>query len=294
MVTINSITVTDAQITDLLTRMRRWALATIDWAQFDKFEFQGFNPETTVAAFISCSKKMNLADGVLENDIITVVGIGIMKGNITGKNKKRMSEEGIKAYDELAARYGISSSPGGKSASTITIPRTVAAYAGLAVRMVTKMGPKKYPGKSFNSTTLPAFMQITCFPSIVPSTLPPKITEFLLIGNLCYSMDLTITVKGIVDVIEIGNLIDEQRKFVDLAHSSSIPSLKSRQGLVTELKLDTHYKMILEAVQQYMLFKTEYKPPTLPEFTAGMQSVFLTTESSPAPVPILAPPIIEE
>jgi hypothetical protein len=293
MVTINSITVTDTQINDLVTKLRRWALAAIDWTQFDKYEFQGFNPETTVASFISLSKKMNLADGILEKDIITLVGIGIMKGNVTVRNKKRMSEEGIKAFDELVARYGIEHSAKEKSATTITIPRTVAAYAGLAVRMVDKMGPKKYPGKSFRSTELPAFMQITCFPSIIPSNLPPKISEFLLIGNLCYSMDLTITVKNISDVKEIEKLIDEQRKFVDLAYASSIPTLKSRQGLVTELKLDTFYKQITEAVNYYKLFKTDYVLPSLPEFTAGVQSVFLTP-AGPSPAAPPAAPIIDE
>jgi len=293
MVTINSIEVTDGQITDLITKLRRWALATIDWAQFDKFEFQGFNPETTVASFISCAKKMNLADGVLEKDIITLVGIGIMKGNVTGKNKKRMSEEGQKAFDDLVARYGIETSAKEKSATTITIPRTVAAYAGLAVRMVSKMGPKRYPGKSFRSSDLPPFMQITCFPSIVPSNLPPKIIDFLLIANLCYSMDLTITVKGLKDVKEITSLIDEQRRYVDLAHASSIPTLRSRQGLVTEMKLDTYYKQIAEVVNYYVLFKPEYVMPSLPEFTTAIQAVFLTpTEPAPAPVPVSS--VIEE
>jgi len=300
MVTVNQISVTDAEITSLITTLRRWAINTIDWNQFDKYEFQGFNPETTVASFISCSKKMALAPGILEKDIITLVGIGIMKGNITKKNKKRMSEEGIKAYDELVARYGISTTAKSMSASTITIPRTVAAYAGLAVRMVEKMGPKKYPGKSFASSSLPPFMQISCFPSIVPSSLEPRIKDFLLIGNLCYSLDLTITVQGITDVKAIGNLISEQRKFVDLAHSSSIPSQRSRQGLITELGMDKYYKQIAEVVGHYKLFQTDYVIPSLSEFTSALQAQFLVSEkvglgsqSTTPPAPPTGPVIDE-
>jgi len=293
MVTINSIAVTDNEITELITKLRRWALGSIDWAQFDKYDFQGFNPEMTVASYIACSKKMSLGVDVLEKDIITLVGIGIMKGNITQKNKKRMSDEGIKAYDELVARYGIASSPKGKSSSTITIPRTVAAYAGLAVRMVGKMGPKRYPGKSFRSTELPHFMQITCFPSIVPSTLDSKVKDFLLIGNLCYSMDLTITVKNMKDVKEIESSIDEQRKYVDLAHASTIPSEKSRLGMMTELKVDKYYKQILESVQYYILFKKDYSPPTPLEYSSAIQAIYLPVPAPPV-VPTTTTTVIEE
>lgn len=291
MVTINSIEVTEQDISSLVTKLRRWAINIIDWSQFDKFEFQGFNPETTVASFISASKKMKLADGVLEKDIITLVGIGIMKGNITPKNKKRMSEEGVKAFDELAARYGISSSPKAKSASTITIPRTVAAYAGLAVRMVVKMGPKKYPGKSFNSSFLPSFVQLSCFPSVVPANLPENVKEFLLVCNLCYSMDLTITVQGLKDMKEIEKLIDDQRKFVDLAHASAIPSESSRRGLMFELKVETFYKQLAEVASHYKLFKTDYAIPSLSDFSSAFveQYKLLPSAVPPTVTPPTAP-----
>jgi hypothetical protein len=273
MVVINSIDVTDDQINSLIKKMRNWGMDRIDWSKFDKFEFQGFTPEKTVASLISTKLKMNLVDDAFHDDIITMVGIGIMKGNVTTKSKNRMSPEGKAEFEVLEKRYGIAEKAMGKASTVITIPRMVSAYAGLAVRMVSKLGPKKYPGKSFKSEFLPPPLQLSCFPSVIPKSLNKEIKEFLMIAALGYSMDLTITVKRIEDQNEITKQISEQRRFVDLAHNSSIPVENSRISLTEEIEIAKNYPLLLKTVQQYKLFVPDYKIPTQDQFNSAFTTL---------------------
>jgi hypothetical protein len=281
MTVIDSIDVTSKQVTDLITRMRRWGLDLITWSKFDKFEFQGFNPERTVASIISSAKKMSLTEEAMHDDIITMVGIGIMKGNVTDRSKLRMSDEGQKEYDVLIKRYGIATSARGKSSTTITIPRMLSAYAGLAVRMSTKLEPKKYMNGKMHSHELPSYMQLTCFASVIPRTLGKQAAECLLFANLCYSVDLATVVSNIDDQAKIKSLFPDQLNYVMLAYKSPYPTEKSRIGLVEELNVKNAYKQIVNVSQRYKLFFPEYIIPTAKEFF----DAFSTLTYSPTQTP---------
>jgi hypothetical protein len=257
----------------ILTLINNADIRTLKAEDFDIFQYQGFNPMKIVESLLKVKNKKSMSDAELQEDIMKMVAIGQIKGNITEKNKTKMSDEGQTMLNSLQAKYDIKYG-GGKNqpSSVITFPRITATFPDLAVKLAGILGPRDYPGGPFLTSRLPAPMRVQVFPSIVPKSLESKIKTFFLKASLCYSVDQTHAFPS-TGKKDPKQLISIQAQFVLLSHNSIVPKEEVRTILFKSLSFTTDYNAIVSVLTDYKKYDNEYEIPTLGEFTSAINAL---------------------
>nr|QYF49534.1 MAG: coat protein [Inner Mongolia phenui-like virus 2] len=239
--------------------------------EFDKFRFQGFDPNKIAETLLKIKKEKNVPQDIFERDVVVMVGIAVLKGSVTENNLKRISEEGRQSITDLQKKYGIVHGGGqGQAASVITYPRVAATFPDVAIRMIALVGARDYPGQPMQSVKLPAFMKQQVFASVIPRQMNSAVQTYLLKAVLCYSVDQTIAI-GRVSSPDIPKLLATQGPFVKLAHQSPVAKEEARVELFKSLDWTGVYKMISGVIAKYQSYDKDYTPPSEDAFNEGVK-----------------------
>jgi hypothetical protein len=262
-------TIDRTAIERILTLLSKKDITTLKSEDFDKFQYQGFDPFKIVQSLLEVKNQKNLSDADFENDVITMIAIGLIKGNVNSNNEKKMSDEGQSSLKDLKIRYAIRHGGGkGQPGKVITYPRVMATFPDVAVRMAIKLGPKDFPGGPFNSMRLPIYMRVQIFPAVIPKNLDPIAKEFLLLASLCYGVDQTVALRKL-NVTDVKPIVSSQRSFIELSHRSPVATDESRITLFKELNGPQNYGKISSVLHDYARIFPEYTIPSEAEIRAA-------------------------
>lgn len=239
--------------------------------EFDKFRFQGFDPNKIAETLLKIKKEKNVPQDVFERDVVVMVGVAVLKGSVTENNLRRISDEGRQSIMDLQKKYNIVHGGGqGQAATVITYPRVAATFPDVAIRMISLVGARDYPGQPMQSVGLPTFMKQQVFASVIPRQMSGSVQAFLLKAVLCYSVDQTIAI-GRIDSPDIVKLLATQGPFVKLAHQSPVAKEDARIALFKSLDWSGAYKMIAQVIAKYQVFDKDYSPPSEEAFNEGVK-----------------------
>jgi hypothetical protein len=271
-------TISEGEMESVITLLGKWDMTDFTMSLLDSFEFDGFDPQMVWRQVAFVKKRDGLDDATIKKEVGTLVGIGILKGNISSKNWNNLSDAARQALNYLFKRYGIVMKSDRKKVA-MTIPRFVAAFPYIA-SVISREKPKNFTG-IFGSDRLPGIMKHTAFASLVP--IGTSITPMLLAACTAYSCDQTIVLKNLnittTDKVAVEKIIREQGRFTQLSFNSSAVTSTRRPEFVRDLGLHMHFKAV-ESVCISMDVKQEYMV-TQDQWDA--EFVKMSAKSLPAP-----------
>jgi len=263
-----------SDIDRILSLINKEDIEALKAEDYDQFQFVGFDPQKLLATLLALKARDKISDESFINDIVQMVGVGLIKGNVNDHNMTKMSDEGQINLKKLMKKYSIHG--GGaesKSSDYVTFPRIVATFPHIAVRFTSTLGAKSYRGGPFMSFGLPDPMQVSVFPSVIPSNLEQKVKSFMLTASLCYSMDQSIQISRLTKP-DLKALAAKQSGYIDVSHSSPIPDQDTRKNTFNKLGLPSRYIAILEVVKMYStLVDASIVIPTEDEYKAALAVV---------------------
>jgi len=210
------------------------------------FMYQGFNPEMVHAHFAHIKHKKAISNEHFIADLRSLVIVGVMMGNYNDHNAGKISESGKSSADSLYVKYELHKGAVGVNKKAVTLPRILAAFPVVTIRITLKCSPRNYNGV-FGANALPHAMKTQVFPSVIPHTLNREITTVLLLASACYTTEQTITISNLkTNPVEV---IKDQMKYTEVSFNSSVPSERERQAIFKTLHLQ--HDSIASVVQQY-------------------------------------------
>jgi len=252
--------VTDKEITDFANLIDTTTQDDINPADFIALEYQGFDPLMVRLTLIAISKKHKEQLSQLKSDVMWMIAINIYMGNVQAKSHSRRSLRGRTIVGALVKKYGIKtgSQGAGQVSTMITFPRVSAAFPTLSTRMANKLPVKRYVRAPFHSFTLPGFMTIASFASLIDDEATEDLKMFLLEVVCAYSCDQSIVVAEgksraarqgkrpePLGAIEAHSL---QWPYIEAASNSPVPSGVMRRTLFTEYQLIDMYEIFQPVV----------------------------------------------
>jgi hypothetical protein len=151
---------------NLISRVKNAALG----GSLDHFKFEGFDYKTVIF-------EMAARSTLWQDDLPSLLAIGLMRANIHKDGLARTSEAGQKQITELATRYGIKIRDKNQTVKlqnhTITFTRIVACFPLLSAHLLheherTRVEPKDYNDKhELGVNKLPAAMRFPGFSSLL-------------------------------------------------------------------------------------------------------------------------------
>jgi len=240
-----------ADVERIITLISTKDIAQLRAEDFDKFQYQGFDPYKIVAALAKIKADKNISNETFQDDVMQMVAIGMIKGSITEKNITKMSEEGQSSVNGLMTKYGMKKG-GGKNqpSNVITFPRVMATFPDVCVKMISVLGGKEFRGGPFLSTRLPAFMQVQVFPAIVPKGLKQRSKTFLLTAALCYSVDQTVQIAEMKNP-DVKAICATQSNFIQVGHNSPVAIDATRVTVFKSLSFANNYSRIKSVLDDY-------------------------------------------
>jgi len=196
-----------------------------------KFMYQGFSAEEVMKHLLAVKDAKNVNDVDFVSDIVALVTIGAVMGNYNEKNKMKIAEEGRMIADAVITKYNITLGGAKGNRLAVNIPRVLATFPDITVRVVAKIGFERNYGNQFNCNSLPAFMKTSVFPSIIPTNLDRNIKNILLILCNCYTAEQNMALRGLEDPVAAFNT---QTKYTMLSHGSIFPSNAVRLAQLQE------------------------------------------------------------
>jgi len=187
----------------------------------DLFAFDGFDPEVVYKHFIIVKTELKCKMVELKADLVTLLTIGHLKGNINQNNIKGLSKEAKHVFKNLVSRWALALKVEDKKLD-VTIPRIVLAFPR-EVTMIAKKHKKEYAGP-FHSSQLPWYMKTSVFPSLVPAGINSHM-HFLVAGTL-YACDQSMALRKDKLVVMTSDqrmdLFSRQLAFTMTAFNSSV------------------------------------------------------------------------
>lgn len=262
--------ISQADIERVLTLISESDVNSFKAEDFDQFQYQGFDPKKIAESLLKVKKEKSVADSDFKKDVVSMVAIGMIKGSVNPRNKAKMSPEGQTDLDRLGSTYGIKEGGGrGQASGIVTYPRVMATFPDIAIRLTKIIGGKEFRGGPLLSTRLPSYMQVQVFPSILPRDLDAVVRKMLLTASLCYSIDQTIQISEMKDP-DLKVVASTQSNFVQVGHTSPVPSDKVRKDIFKSLSIHESYDSIRSVLETY-------KNLVDPSFLISSQSEFVSS-----------------
>jgi hypothetical protein len=216
----------------------------VDDQVIQDFEYKGFNANELLRTILAKGLESGRAMKDLQQDLINMVTIAVIKGSITDKNLEKMSDKGKESYKALENRYALQKGGSqGKTASHITIARIAAALPGVVIQVLKKKPilAKKFTGP-FKTTGLPYYLRHQASAACIPAALPERTKNFLLHLITAYTSDQSKALSKTKDTNT--ELFERQLQFVTTTHGSEHPSEASRLKLFREFTLVQDYEKL--------------------------------------------------
>jgi len=143
---------TNTEVEALIDEISKWSGEFLNVDTSD-MEYDGFNAKSVLKSFLSIKNSMKISNDEFRTDAVALVKIGLMKGNITAKTKKKMTKDGISRLDALLSKYNIKTGVAGSKLAKedISIPRIVNSFPQIAVQLCHSEGL----GKNFSAVSIP-------------------------------------------------------------------------------------------------------------------------------------------
>jgi len=243
-------TITDAMVKEIkVDLIGMWDLGGMDWDALDIFAYEGFDPVIVYKhlALVRKDRKAKINgydDNAFKVEFFTVLGLQVIKGNVTAKNFKSFSEEAQKQIGMIMQGWRIALNRKEDKKLAVTLPRIAAAFpyqtcivAGKKARAF--LGP-------FDSSQLPTFMLTPVFASVIP--IGHDITTLLTFVANCFACDQSAVLDG-KNYVKLSDeerllILTKQFSFTNAALNSPVLSQVQRIKAVLDLKLKDHYKVI--------------------------------------------------
>lgn len=198
------------------------------------FMYQGFNPEMVHAHFAHIKHKKAISNEHFIADLRSLIIVGVMMGNYNDHNSGKIQESGKSAADALYVKYELHKGSVGTNKKAITLPRVLASFPIVTIRITLKCSSRNYNGV-FSANALPHAMKTQVFPSVIPRTMRSDVLKVLLIASACYTTEQTITISNMKG--EPKDIIKEQMKYTQVSFSSSVPSDRERETFFKTLHI---------------------------------------------------------
>jgi hypothetical protein len=214
------------------------------------FMYQGFNPEMVLKHLMEIKKSKSISDEEFRIDMLTLICLGVMSGNYTEKNKKKIDPAGKDKADNLFVKYKMKVGSVKDDRKAVTLPRLLATFPIMTskVNMSDLCPEKNYPGP-FNSSELPKALKTPVFPSLIPSKFNENVKTFLMTASCCYSADQSFAINEKTAGKGADVIFKEQWQYVDISYKSSQPSQTERENYMKGLKID--YDAIVKTLRKY-------------------------------------------
>ena len=252
-----------AEIEDIIRETEKITESDINPMEFNIFDYQGYDPETTIRVMLSISKHCQDSTSVLVSDIKFCIAAVLMMGNLQSKGREKRSEAGRLKLSYLCAKYGIrmGSTGTGIAAEVITFPRISSAFPSLSILMAWKLGPKTV-NLDFHSAGIPSYMRLQQFNCICSPQMDPKVAVFLMEACNSYSADMSIAFekgrqkkanKGTTRDVkyDAASIASDQWQFAEIAQNSKYPMEHQKKNLLLKLKVSDHFDVLQKAVKIY-------------------------------------------
>jgi hypothetical protein len=227
------------------------SLDTVGVEEFSTlFAYEGFNPEMVHAHFANVMTSKGIDNSEFSNDIRALITLGAMKGNYTERNSKKISDSGKSKADALYKKYDMKQGSLAGNKKAIILPRVLSAFPELTTRVIEKIPARDFGPKSAN---YPKIMKNPVFPALIPKTMEAGAKNTLLWLYTIYSAEQSLVIS---DSKDFNAAYENQAKFINIAHSSSVPPEATRIAIFKG-KLDD----IVQAVSANKS-KTDGTPPS--------------------------------
>jgi hypothetical protein len=213
------------------------------------FQYVGFNPNKILESIITKGKAAKRNKNEILSDIAEMCTIAMIKGSITQKNLKKLSDTGKKSYSVLEARYGLKKGGSkGVDPDVITIARVGAAFPGSMMKILIQKPTlgKTFTG-SFGSKNLPSYLRHQCAAACIPETLDDKVKNFLLGLITAYTSDQSKVISKENKAIAAkkpSEIYEDQENFVMTTHGSNYPSLAVRIQIFKSWTLTADFRSL--------------------------------------------------
>jgi hypothetical protein len=239
------VTVTEKALEQLWGEIERMDVSSlVDDQVIQDYEYKGFNANELLRTVLEKGLNAGRAMGDLQQDLINMVTIAVIKGSVTDKNLEKMSDQGKFSYKTLEDRYGLQKGGSqGKAANHVTIARIAAALPGVVLQVLKKKPilAKKFTGP-FKTTGLPYYLRHQASAACIPNSLPDRTKNFLLGIITAYTSDQSKALSKTKD--GPAELFERQLQFVTTTNGSEHPSEISRKKLFLEFTLTTDYEKL--------------------------------------------------
>jgi hypothetical protein len=235
-----------------------------------RYDFIGFQPAPYIRSLLKKKQSRSITQIDFESDLVKMISMNLKIGNPNERNMARRSPEAMEDWNTLKTRYDLKVTAGGKDSTTITVPRTAAAFPVLTMRIAKILGTRKMIGP-YQSRLLPWYMNIQVFPSCIPHSLDVNTRNVLLAAATAYSTEQSLQFpqnKG----IPIETLLASQFKFVYTSYTSAFPPESLRMAYFKKLDVDKDVGTIMKVAAPIFELVEEIssKPRSIKAFKDGI------------------------
>jgi hypothetical protein len=226
-----TVAVTDAEMHAMWGELNDFDVSILDPNVIEAFKYQGFNPDAVLKSLMKAKKTAKLSNADFLRDVTTLCALAAIKGSVTDKNIKKMTDAGKTRYDSLEKRYNITRGGGkGQPAEVITVARIAAAFPGKIIELLQS---GKVPGRDFmgelKTHKLPGVVKHQALAACIPKDLPERSRDFLLDLVTAFSVDQTKTISKTKESLE--DLIERQKQFTMVSHNGFYPPEEVRKRI---------------------------------------------------------------
>jgi hypothetical protein len=149
------------------TVMFRWMASGFDYSKLSIFEYQGFDPEIVWRhIYIKAGDNKISAPDAIFHEMGMLLGLQLMKGNLSRNNFGSMSREGQREANRLIYKWGITLDLHEDKKNSVHLPRLASAFPAASV--VISMTVVNDYGGPLKVSGVPNYIRNQVFPSCVP------------------------------------------------------------------------------------------------------------------------------
>jgi len=241
------ITADAGTVHDLIELAGKGTLGSFDLAAcLDIFAYEGFDVMVVYRHLAAIKTRAAIGDDAFTEDIKTLLVLQHLKGNISTANIKGIKGRAQQVIAALLSKYQIQLKIGNSKKDAVTLPRLATAFPVLTVDIASQV-PHSYGGP-FESKKLPGCMMTSVFASVVPAS--EKVTSTLLYASVCYTTDQMFALQKLgystMKKEELLEKFEDQKKYADIAFSSSVVDQADRHNCVRSLNLADKFAVCYE------------------------------------------------
>jgi hypothetical protein len=226
------IEITETEIRNMWNLIDQYDVTVLSADVIEAFKYQGFNPDMILKSLMKSKKVARISNDEFLNDVTTMCALAVIKGSVTDKNIKKMSDKGKAQYDILEKRYNITRGGGrGKPAEVVTVARIAAAFPGKVIQL---LQTQQVPGRDFvgefHTHKLPGVLKHQALAACIPKDFAERSKQFLLDLVTVFSVDQTKTISKTKD--STADLVERQRQFTNVSHGGLYPPENQRKMII--------------------------------------------------------------